>query len=92
VRPAGGLGNAAIDVEPLEATIPIGLQHTPEGRQMRVWVLGAAVWAVAIMHSRRRVAGKWPLVAEIGPQTACLGLAGAWRQHGNGCIIRDRRP
>src|SRR5947207_15111361 len=38
-------------------------------------------------RSRGPRASEWPLVTDIGPQSAGLGPAGAWRQHRHWSVV-----
>ena len=55
MRPAGGFGEAAGFVEPIEAGIAVGLQHTGEGPQVLTWMLALAIRRIAIEHGGRRL-------------------------------------
>ena len=88
MRPAGGLGDVALGIEPVEAGVAVGLQHTMERSEMGAWVEGPAVGAVTVAHGGRRRAGIRPLIAQIGPEPTSPGLAGARRQHRDGRVIR----
>ena len=85
VRPARSLRDAAALIQAAKPGIAVGLQHAAEPSQMRPRMLARTVRRVAVAHCRRRRAGIGPLVAQVCPEPAGGGLAGAGRQQ------RDRR-
>jgi hypothetical protein len=59
--------------------------------QMRPRMLTLAVGRVEEQSRRRPRAGKWPLIANIGPQPAGLGLAGARREDRHRRVVDVQR-
>ena len=64
-----------------EAGIAVGMQPAGELGELFSAVLALTVGRVAIEHGRRSVACMRALVAEIDPEPAGFGLAGARRQN-----------
>ena len=86
MRPAGDLGHGrGLPVRGLierpETGIAVGLQEAVEAGQVRARMLALAIGRVAIDDRRRRPAPVGPFIAQIDPQPAGLGLAGARRQN-----------
>ena len=84
MRPAGGLDNPSAGEQLVEPGIAVGVNDATEVLQMGLRMLAFAIGRVEEQSGRRPRAGKRPLIANIGPQPAGLGLAGAWRQTGTG--------
>ena len=59
----------------------VGVDDAAEAFEMSPRALAFAVRRVEEQCHRRAAAGERPLVANVGPQPAGLGLAGAWRPH-----------
>ena len=86
---AGGSG-VFIPIEFGKAAIAVGMQMTGKGDEMVAAMLAFAVRGIAVEHGGRRDARMGPLVAQVDPEAAGLGLAGcrgraparACRQHG----------
>lgn len=54
---------------------------------MRAAMFAFAVWRVAVKDSGRRGAAMGPLIAQINPEPAGLGLAVARSENGDGRVI-----
>src|SRR5438105_15861277 len=54
---------------------------------MGLRMLAFAIGRVEEQRRRQARTGKWPLIADIGPQPAGLGLAGTWRQNRHRRVI-----
>src|SRR5207302_7539095 len=91
VRPAGGLDNPIADEQLIEPSVAIGVNDAAEVLKMRLRMLAFAVRRVEKQRGRRPRPGKRPLVANIGPQPAGLGLAGAGREDRHWGIIDMKR-
>ena len=64
----------------VEPGIAVGVDDAAEVLQMGLRMLALAIGRVEEQRRRRPRTGKRPLVADVGPQPAGLGLAGARRQ------------
>src|SRR5712692_6313865 len=71
--------------QPLEASIAVDLQHTPEVLEMSGRTLCLAIRAVEVDGGRRFGSGPGSIVTRIDPQPAGFGAAAA------GIEYRDRR-
>ena len=87
MRPAAGLDNPSAGEQFVEPGIAVGVNDAAEILQMRLRMLAFAVGRVEEQSRRRPRAGERPLVADIGPQPAGLGLAGARRQDRHRCVV-----
>ena len=87
MRPARRLDNPPGFVEPVETRIAIGLQNALIVLQMFSRMLTLAVGRVSEPYRRCRFAARWPVVANIGPQAACLRLPVARLQHRNRHVV-----
>jgi hypothetical protein len=79
--PAGRFGDAVAGVQLIETGVAIGVDDTGEVFEVGARMLALAVGRVAEQRRRRALAREGPLVADIDPQPAGLGLAGTRRQH-----------
>src|SRR5580704_19715345 len=77
MRPAGGLDNPSAGEQLVEPGIAVGVNDAAEVRQMGLWMFALPVRRIAEQSRRRPRASEWPLIANVGPQPARLGLAGA---------------
>src|SRR5271167_3051062 len=80
MRPAAGLDNPTSDEQLVEPGITVGVDDPAEVLQMCLRMLALAVGRVEEQRRWRPRAGEWPLIANVGPQPAGLGLAGARRE------------
>ncbi len=81
-------GSGARDlVEAAEAGVAIGMQPAGEVGELGTAVLALAIGRVSVEHGRRRGSAVGALVAQIDPQPAGLGLAGAGGQHIDGRVV-----
>src|SRR5687767_4690624 len=83
--PARRLDDPPALVEAVEPGIAVCLQHAGEGCKVRDRTLALAVGRCEEHGPVRTLAAMRALVANVGPEPACLGLARAWGEH------RDRR-
>src|SRR5436305_11261393 len=81
MRPAAGLDNPTADEQFIEPGVAVGVNDAAEVLQMRLRMLAFTVGRVEEQSRRWPRAGEWPLIANVGPQPAGLGLAGARRQN-----------
>src|SRR5215831_12964716 len=81
MRPAAGLDDATAGEQFIEPGIAVGVNDAAEVLQMRLRVRAFAVGRVEEQGRRLPPTSERPLVADIGPQPAGLGLAGARRQY-----------
>src|SRR5262245_64397995 len=81
MRPTAGLGNAAAGKQFIEPGIAVGVDDAPKVLQMPLRMFALAVGRIKEQSRRWPRTGAWPLIANIGPQPAGLGLAGAGREH-----------
>src|SRR5690349_8752619 len=79
--PAAGLDNPTADEQFIEPGIAVGVNDAAKVLQMRLRMLAFTIGRVEKQRRRRPRAGEWPLIADIGPQPAGLGLAGARREN-----------
>ena len=77
MRPAGRLGDPVAGEQLVEAGITVGVDRAAEVVRVLLRMLALAVWRIEEQGRRRAAAGKRALVADVGPQAAGLGLAGA---------------
>jgi hypothetical protein len=77
MRPAAGLGDPSADKQFVKPSIAVGVDDAPKVLQMRLRMLTFTVGRVKEQSRRRPRASEWPLIADVGPQPARLGLAGA---------------
>ena len=84
---ACGFDDPATFVEMMESSIGIGLQDPGEEAQMLLGMFSLAILRVGEPHSWRHVTTCRAVIAHIGPESRGLGLACAWSQHRNGCVI-----
>ena len=85
--PAAGLDNPTADEQFIEPSVAVGVNDAAEVLQMRLRMLPFTVGRVEEQSRRWPRAGEWPLVTDIGPQPAGLGLAGARRQHRHWSVV-----
>jgi len=81
MRPAAGLDNPTADEQFIEPGIAVGMDDATKVLQMRLRMLAFTIGRVEEQSCRRPRASEWPLIANVGPQPAGLGPAGARRQH-----------
>jgi hypothetical protein len=81
VCPAASLGDPAADEQLIEPGIAVGVDDAAEVLQMNARVLTLAVRRVEEQCRRWTGTGEGPLIANVSPQPASLGLAGARRQY-----------
>src|SRR5438552_6208879 len=65
----------------VEPGIAVGVNDAAKVLQMGLRMLAFAIGRVEEQRRRRARTGEWPLIADIEPQPAGLGLAGTWRQN-----------
>src|ERR1700733_1648687 len=87
MSPASGLDDPAPFVEMMKSSIGIGLQNTGKRVQMLPGMFSLAIHCVGEPHSWRHMTARWSIVAHIGPEPRCLGLACARGQHRNRRVI-----
>ena len=87
MRPAAGLNNPTADEQFIEPGIAVGMDDATKVLQMRLRMLAFTIGRVEEQSCRRPRASEWPLIANVGPQPAGLGLAGAWREHRHRGIV-----
>lgn len=92
MRPAGRLDDAPAPVETLEPTVAVRLQGATEVSQVCPRVLRPSIRAVAVKGAGWDAARVRALVAEVGPEPAGAGPAGARRQHGDGRVVGVQDP
>ena len=87
MRPAAGLDNPVAGKQFVEPGIAVSVDDAAEVLQMRLRMLTLAVGRIKEQSRRWPRADEWPLVADIRPQPAGLGLAGARCPHRHRCVI-----
>src|SRR5882757_1757617 len=80
MRPAAGLDNPSAGEQLVKPGITVDVDDAAEVLQMRLRMFALAVGRVEEQSRWRPRAGEWPLIADVGPQPAGLGLAGARRE------------
>src|SRR5215467_2640130 len=91
MRPAAGLDDATAGEQFIEPGIAVGVNDAAEVLQMRLRVLAFAVGRVEEQGRRLPPTSERPLIADIGPQPAGLGLAGARRQYRHRGVVDMQR-
>ena len=87
VRPAGGLLDAPIFIELIEACVGIGLQRALKLLQMPLGMFAFAIRRIGKPdRGCGRIAGR-TIIANISPQASRLGLALARSQHRHRRVI-----
>src|SRR6185437_4137353 len=76
-----------LTIEPIEAGIGIGLQHSGEVRQVRSGSLALAIGRVPEEHRRRLRASCGAVVPDIRPQSSLLSRAATRTQHRHRSVI-----
>jgi len=87
-RQPGGLGDrlywsahGAVNVQRIERSVSISLQHAAEFGQVGLWVDAFAVRRVGEPNRRRCRVARCAVVTHLGPQPRCFHHAVARRQH-----------
>jgi hypothetical protein len=91
MRPAAGFDNPTAEEQFIEPGIAVGVNDAAEVLQMRLWMLAFAIGRVKEQDRCRPRAGKWPLIANVGPQPAGLGFTGTRRQYRHRCVVDMQR-
>src|SRR5271170_7620402 len=87
VSPAGNFINGAIAVEMMEPCIGVRLQTALEVLQMLSWMLALAILRVCEPNRWRSVFAGRPVIANISPEPAGLGLATTRCKHRHRRIV-----
>jgi hypothetical protein len=74
-------------VQRLEPGIAVSLEQAGEARQVRGWMLAAAVGAVEVDSCRSRLTRERAVIAHVDPQAPRLGPSEPRRQHRNGGVV-----
>src|SRR5437868_7526291 len=85
MSPAGDFEDRSTLVKMLEASIGISLERTLVKLEMLAWTLALPVGREGEPHGGRSRIARWPVVANISPESSGLRPAVAGREH------RDRR-
>ena len=89
VRPAGAFDDLAVlapvEVEPIVATVGVGLHQAAVGRKMTLGMLATAITRVVEEDRWSAVAAEWAIVAHIGPEARRRAFA--FRQHRHRCVV-----
>src|SRR5271168_2050507 len=81
VSPAGNFDDRSTFVQMLEASIGVGLERTLVELEVLAWVLALAIRSVGEPCGGCRRIARWPVVADIGPESSDLRPAVARREH-----------
>ena len=81
MRPAAGLDDPAAGKQCVEPGVAVGVDDAAEVLQVRLGMLTFAVGLIEEQGRRLPRTSERPLIANVSPQPAGLGLAGARRQH-----------
>src|SRR5271168_454923 len=91
MRPTAGLDNPSAGEQLVEPGITVDVDDAAEVLQMRLRMLAFTVGRVEEQSRWRPRAGEWSLIADVGPQPAGLGLAGARREDRHRGVVDVQR-
>src|SRR5271168_4516817 len=77
----------AVFIELVEASVGVGLKDATEVCQVPLRMFSLAVRRVGEPDCRSIERTGGAIVANVGPEPARLGLAGAWSKHGNRRVV-----
>jgi hypothetical protein len=87
MRPATSLDDPTAGKQLIEAGVAISVDHAAKVLQMRLRMRALAIGRVEEQRGGGPRTGKRPLIADVSPQSAGLGLAGARRQDRNRGVV-----
>src|ERR1700738_614668 len=87
MRHAWSFLNRSTFIELVEAGECVRLQDAFELGQMPLRMFSLAIWRIGEPHGRRGLISRRPVVANIRPEAAGLGLTSSWRKHRHRRIV-----
>jgi hypothetical protein len=85
--PARGFQNITCGIQGIESSKGIGLQNPLEGFQVGLRMFALAVGRVGKPDGGWCFVSSRPIIADIGPQSPRLGLAIAWGEDWDRCVV-----
>jgi hypothetical protein len=74
-------------VEMLKSRVGVGLQRASVGLQVLLRMVAPSIGRVGEPHCRSSRIAAWPVIADVGPEPAGLGLAVTRSEYGHGSIV-----
>src|SRR5258708_32144029 len=87
VCPTRDLIDPGMAVQVVQSGIGVGLQRSGVVLQMPTRMFSLAILRVCEPDCRSSGLGGRPVIAHIGPEAPCLGLAVTRREYGNRCVV-----